>query len=323
MKVSIIVPVYRVETYMARCAKSLLQQTYGDKEILFVDDASPDQSVAILEALLPAYPNVSVRVVRHATNRGLAAARLTGLTAAKGDYIVSVDSDDYLEPNALDLLVQQAQETDADIVGMDGWFEWGEERRPYHGTWSSDAGKYTKYLLNGRTLPGVCLHMVRRDLYTRSGLKPIEGLNNGEDYALMPRLAYFANTIARVTQPVYHYTQTNPDSFTHIVSPDNIRQLIRAVEVLTAFFADKPAYEQALRAGQWLKKTDLFLRADRNDYALVQTMPANAPLVTTTMTIPQRLAARLVARERWTVLWHYSRIYQRWMTTIQKMKGRQ
>ena len=89
MKLSVIVPVYGVEKYIAHCAKSLLEQTYLDKELIFVDDASPDGSIGALKAVLAQYPSQQVSILHHEYNRGLAAARKTGLEAATGDYIVS------------------------------------------------------------------------------------------------------------------------------------------------------------------------------------------------------------------------------------------
>lgn len=322
MKLSVIVPVYGVEKYIERCAKSLLEQTYRDKELIFVDDASPDGSIDMLNAVLAHYPSQQVSVLRHAHNRGLAAARKTGLEAAQGEYIVSVDSDDYLEHNALEMLAQKAEETDADIISMDCYFEWNDKRSIYRGSWSADAKEYSRILLSGRTLPGVCLHMIRKSLYDRAQLAPIEGLNNGEDYVLTPRLCWFANRVARAGQPLYHYIQTNSGSIVHAVSERHIRQLIQAVTILTDFFGSKPDCTDALHAGQWLKKADLFMRAARRDYALVDTMPATLPPATDTMTRPQRIAASLIARRHWGLLWLYSRCYEGLLEVIQIAKGR-
>lgn len=85
MKLSVIVPVYGVEKYIARCAESLLRQDYADKELIFVDDASPDRSVAVLQELLSHYPDQQVTLLRHSENRGLAAARRTGMEAAAAE----------------------------------------------------------------------------------------------------------------------------------------------------------------------------------------------------------------------------------------------
>lgn len=322
MKLSVIVPVYGVEKYIARCAKSILEQTNADMEFIFVDDASPDRSIEILEEVLSHYPTQQVTILHHDTNQGLAAARRTGLEAAQGEYIVSVDSDDYIEPNTLELLVGKAEETDADIVGMDCWFEWNNKRSVYRGAFSTDAQTYSRMLLSGSAMPNVWRHMIRRRLYTQTGFYPVPGLNNGEDYVVLPRLCWYANRVAKVDRPLYHYTQTNEGSIVRDVSESNIRQLMQAMEVLTAFFADKPDCAEALHAGQWLKKTDLMMRVRKAYYPLVDTMPSSLPVNTGTMTRMQRVAAFLMVRRWWNLLYIYSRWCQVMIELWHISKGR-
>lgn len=322
MKLSVVVPVYGVEKYIARCAKSLLEQTYADKEIVFVDDASPDRSVEILKQVLDDYPHVQTRILSHAVNLGLAATRKTGLDAATGEYIVSVDSDDYLELNALELLAQKARETKAEVIALDCWFEWNNRRKVYCGDFSANTYEYSRILLSGAALPNMWRHMIRRDLYIRTGLYPIEGLNNGEDYVLTPRLCWFAQSVAKMETPLYHYYQMNNGSITHNVSESGIRQLTQALEQLSVFYADKPDCARALQAGQWLKKVDMFMRADKQAYALVDHMPGSLPPVVDTMTLFQRIAAHMAARKIWNLLWIYSRCYAGLLETIQILKGR-
>ena len=103
---------------MERCARSLFEQTYANLEYIFVDDCSPDNSIAILEKVMEDYPErkEQVRILRHEKNRGLAAARNTAIDAASGAFITHVDSDDYLDRDAVRLLVEKQMETGADIV---------------------------------------------------------------------------------------------------------------------------------------------------------------------------------------------------------------
>lgn len=322
MKISVIVPVYGVEKYIERCVKSLLEQTYTDKEIIFVNDVTKDSSVEIINQITANYPLVQTTVLHHNENRGLAAARKTGLVAATGEYIVSVDGDDYLEKDALEVLAQKSQETNADIIGMNCWFEWYDKKAEYKGRWVEDPTQYSALLLSGATLPGVCLHMIRKELYNRADIWPIEGLNNGEDYVTTPRLAWYANRIAKVEKPLYHYIQTNSASIVHVVSESNIIQLTQAIHILTAFFSDKKECARALSAGQWLKKTDMMMRAQRSDYCLVDAMPTSMPVVNDTMTNVQRIAVRMIVKKQWTLLWFYSRICSAAIELLQILKGR-
>ena len=108
-KVSILVPIYGVEQYIDRCARSLFEQTYPNLEYVFVNDCTKDRSVEVLRKVLEAYPEKgnAVKIVDHERNRGLAAARNTALAHATGEFVCLVDSDDWLELNALELLVNK------------------------------------------------------------------------------------------------------------------------------------------------------------------------------------------------------------------------
>lgn len=247
MKLSVIVPVHGVEKYIARCAESLLRQDYADKELIFVDDASPDRSIAILQELLSHYPDQQVTLRRHSQNRGLAAARRTGMEAASGVYIVHVDGDDYIEPDALQQLARKAEETKADIIGMDFYFDWGERKKVYQGRWTENAQEYCRLVLSGATMPNMWAHMTRRQLVEQAGVLPIEGLDTGEDYLFVSRICPYVNSIAHVERPLYHYMQTNTSSYMHVLSEKNIRSLIRVMKELTDLYADKPEYNDASR----------------------------------------------------------------------------
>ena len=100
--VSILVPVYGVEKYIERCARSIFEQTYHNLDIVFVDDCTPDKSIEILKRVLEEYPGrkAQTRIIRHAYNRGLSAARNTAVAAATGTFLTHVDSDDWIELNA-------------------------------------------------------------------------------------------------------------------------------------------------------------------------------------------------------------------------------
>ena len=110
--VSILVPVYNVEHYVERCARSILEQTYPNLEFVFVDDACSDSSITILNQVVSDYPSHTARVsiIHHPQNRGLAAARNTAIAACHGDFVIHVDSDDWLEPEAAELLIKKQQE---------------------------------------------------------------------------------------------------------------------------------------------------------------------------------------------------------------------
>ena len=106
MKISICVPIYGVEKYIRRCAISLFEQTYDNIEYVFVNDCSPDNSIYVLTETLKNYPyrQEQVKIVEQQKNRGLACARNKALESSTGDFVLHVDSDDYLEKNTVEVL---------------------------------------------------------------------------------------------------------------------------------------------------------------------------------------------------------------------------
>ena len=117
MKLSVIVPVYKVEDYLAECVDSLLNQTVKDLEILLVDDGSPDRAGEIADRYAAAYPE-KVRVL-HIDNGGQGRARNLALPLATGDYVGFVDSDDWVAPDMYGKMLSRAEETGADLVVCD------------------------------------------------------------------------------------------------------------------------------------------------------------------------------------------------------------
>ena len=115
-KISVIVPVYKAEKFLATCIESILNQTYGNLEIILVDDGSPDSCGKICEKY--ALSDSRVKVV-HQKNAGVAAARNVGLDLAEGDYGTFVDSDDYIQPQMYEKMIRCAEHNHCDLVMCD------------------------------------------------------------------------------------------------------------------------------------------------------------------------------------------------------------
>ena len=125
MKLSYIVPVYKVAPYLCKCVDSLVAQDYDDYEIILVDDGSPDECPAIcdeyakiVDSRKSKVNSVSIRVI-HRENGGLSAARNSGIEVAKGEYVCFVDSDDYWEKNVLGGLMEQIEREQLDVLRFD------------------------------------------------------------------------------------------------------------------------------------------------------------------------------------------------------------
>lgn len=127
-KISIIIPVYNVEPYIAECLKSVMRQTYtGQIECLVIDDCGTDKSIEIAERLISDYKGpIGFKILHHEHNRGLSAARNTGIKAATGDYVYFLDSDDYVSDDCMEELARPLQEKKYDMV-VGNYEAFGEE----------------------------------------------------------------------------------------------------------------------------------------------------------------------------------------------------
>lgn len=131
--VSIVVPICNVSLYIERCARSLFAQTYPNIEYIFIDDASPDDSIEILQQVIEDFPNRKnqIHILHNPRNKGLAATRFVGIDAAKGDYILNVDSDDWIEPTMVEEMMQAAIKSNADMVCCEAILHLPNHEREY------------------------------------------------------------------------------------------------------------------------------------------------------------------------------------------------
>lgn len=129
MKISIIIPVYKVELYIRRCIESVINQDYnGLTECIVIDDCSPDNSIKIVETCVRNYKGqIEFHIIHHKINKGLSAARNTGIRISTGEYLYFLDADDYIEKDCLRSLVQiKNKYSDVDLIQAGANACWGD-----------------------------------------------------------------------------------------------------------------------------------------------------------------------------------------------------
>jgi len=247
--ISILVPVYGVEKYIERCARSLFEQTYSNLEFVFVDDASPDRSVEILQRVIKEYPkwDKHISIIRHNANHGIAATRNTLLDNCKGKFLLFVDSDDWIEPNAVELFVKKQKETDADVVtgsfishttkdGLDKTWKWIAPEK--------DRLEILKDMLKVGSVVATWNRLIRSSLYRDNNIRWVEGIDAGEDKIITPRLIYCSRKVAACDSFTYHYNRNNLNSYVNTLphSLDIQLQLIRACQFNVDYYRDKETF---------------------------------------------------------------------------------
>lgn len=217
MKVTIAVPVYGVESYIEKCAISLFEQTYSNLEILFINDNTPDKSIEIIKKTLEKYPHRKnqVSIFNQPQNMGCPAARNLAVQHASGEFIFHVDADDYIDPDAIAILVDEQQSTGADLIVGNYLIE------------TQNATKLVQYCditkskeeividcLDDKSSQSIWGILIKRSLYIDNNIKANESFHVGEDWQVSPLLLYHAKKIAYVDKVIYHYQLSRPNSIT-------------------------------------------------------------------------------------------------------------
>ena len=191
-KLSIIIPVYNVEQYISACLDSVVNQSgvnHNDYEVIVVNDGSPDNSLSIAEGFAAKFANIKI-ISRE--NGGLSAARNTGVESAQGEYIWFVDSDDYIAPNSVSLILEKANGIDMINIAHQEEVD----------------GVLSNICIPRHEATGLALlapfHAFRHDLLKFYNIKFIEGILH-EDMEYTPRVCFLSKSIDSITQPLYFY----------------------------------------------------------------------------------------------------------------------
>lgn len=225
-KVSIIVPVYGVEKYIERCARSLFEQTFDDIEYIFVNDCTKDASIQILETIIEEYPNrkKQIKILHHEVNKGLPQARKTGILTAVGKYVISFDSDDWVENTIIDILYSNAVQKNAAISICDIYISDGINHRVKKcGDVNLNKMDYFEQMCQMKYMWSTCNKLIQRSLF-KDIIFPI--CNNAEDMALILQLMAKANKVCYLPQALYYY-YSNPQSITRVLTEERISILIK------------------------------------------------------------------------------------------------
>ena len=195
------------------------------------------------------------------SNSGLAAVRRQGIIEAKGEYIIHLDGDDWVDKEYYKLLYDAAVEHHADIVVGDEVMEYPNSTIPKDNIVLPSTGKEIIRNWYKRTVGLFCHNkLVRRGIYTENNILPWHGLDMWEDNGLFARLFYYADKVVQVHGPVYHYNRCNVSAMTAGYGINQVNQMIAVARNLTDFFEKKPDaanFRKTVYAFQYLAKLNL------------------------------------------------------------------
>ncbi|AWX14693.1 hypothetical protein CEP48_00115 [Mergibacter septicus] len=243
MKISVIIPVYNTEKYLSKCLDSIINQNFNDIELIIVNDNSPDNSLEIIKNYM--MKENRIILINKTKNEGLSAARNSGIEMAKGEYLLHIDSDDYIvNNNYISHMYKLARDNNADIVISDYYQQDYNQKMIYRKN-----GKYPENkklnnidvindLFQGNSAPSVWGKLIKRSLYINNNITHIKEICLGEDLVVMPKLMYYSHTILKTNQSFYCYTY-NQNSITRSNNYKKLASLQLVINNLEDFFKDK------------------------------------------------------------------------------------
>ena len=250
--ISVIVPIYNSEQYLERCIESILKQTYSNIEIILVDDGSTDNSPSICDQ----YQKKDSRIkIIHKGNSGAASSRNVGIEIARGDFISFVDSDDYIELNMYEEMMNINKKYECDIVMCDCLKESKTSSEIF--THSIRPGYYDKEMLrieyfskllmtNSVDYPATisnCLCLFKKSLIEKNNLRYKEGMRFSEDLLFGSQAMYFAGSFYYMkNQSFYHYVMNN-NSVTHTYYENKWVLMKQLYSYIKEFFSNVSDYD--------------------------------------------------------------------------------
>lgn len=231
--ITVVVPVYNAEKFLNECLNSILNQTFQSYEVIAINDGSLDNSVSILMEFQEKYENL---IVIDKENEGVSATRNLGIKKAKGEYILFIDSDDYIELNMLEKMYQQVIAHRAEIVTakiaiedeMGNWrslikYDYNEDK-------SINSNESLKLLWAGVISGHVCNKLIKKDLFLLNNIEFPVGLLY-EDTPIIIKLFTCIQRQAFVNKELYHYVQRE-NSITKINSLKAINDQLQAIDLV-------------------------------------------------------------------------------------------
>lgn len=254
--VSVIIPVYKVEAYLAECVDSVINQTYHNLEIILVDDGSPDGCGAMCDAY--AAQDERVRVL-HKENGGLSSARNAGLEVMTGEWVLFVDSDDWIDLDTLDTLLNRKDKR-ADIIefGYSYSFVDREEEQLYFADMLCSNRQALGLLVEGQKPMGLAWDKLYRSSVIKN-LRFIEG-RHYEDTPFVIEALWQSNCFQYCSKACYHYRRERAGQITYDFNPSSIEHMYLNIEDLLEKYTDEP--ELSLYLSTWYvtkAKLDFFI----------------------------------------------------------------
>ena len=269
-KVSIIIPVFKAEKDIERCCKALFEQTLDSIEYIFVNDCTPDGSVAIIEKTLVEYPKrkSNVKILHQPQNMGVSACRQLGLDNATGEYVIHCDSDDWPDLDMYEILYDTAVKEEAEVVCCDYVVEYeGKSVVVRFPDKYNDRPSFNTGPIEG----AVWNKLISKNLIKRIDAEFYQGVNLGEDFGFVTPCRVMSRKNMVVHKPMYHYNQLNLNSITHNYTKERFLQVVEVAKRMDTYLTKRQKareYEKELCNLKFMSKMYFLIFSEVRDIKL-------------------------------------------------------
>lgn len=257
ISVSILMPIYKVEQYLERTLDSIFTQTYPYLDYVFVNDCSPDNSLQVLLNTIKKHGIKDARyvIVNHEQNEGIAVSRTDCIANAKGDYVFFVDSDDWIEKDAVEQMVKACNNGTIDIVGCDFMKDFvSGDTKYYHEKYGEICRENMLKCLNYDIGTVLWKLLIRRSLFCN--FKIIPHVDIVEDYIMSVKLYYYAKNFVAIPKAFYHYVQYN-QARVSFQTQRSVNMHIKGVQEVERFCREKGLYDDYVHQKLLLRKFNI------------------------------------------------------------------
>lgn len=250
-------PIYKVEQYLEKTLNSIFTQTYQNIDYVFVNDCSPDNSLRVLKDTIEKHGIEKRRytIINHEQNEGIAVSRADCIANSTGEYVLFVDSDDWIEPDMVQTLLDATDNARIDIVGSDisSDFLTGEVSY-YHEKYANTCRENLIKCLNYDITTVLWKLLIRRSLFNNFTITP--HVDIVEDYIISVKLYYYAKSFRAVPKAMYHYVQYN-QARVSLQLRRSINNHIKGVQEVEAFCREKGIYDDVVEEKLLLRKFNI------------------------------------------------------------------
>lgn len=276
--ISVLMPVYNGENTIQRSLDSLLEQGATPFELVVVNDCSTDNTSEVLEQFsINAPEHISVKIIQHEENGGVAKARNTALSHAIGEYILWLDADDYYAPKAFEQLLSLPK---TDVVGYNYYLQHETKPRLIDCPKPKTPEAALKLICEGKMKWNLWAFMVKRELVVRENIHFLSGYNMGEDLYFMGQVLLYAKDFQMLHAPLYYYMTSNEASLTNNYNDRHYDDIVANIKALEKIIVtvNSHDYTDDINFLKLTLKLPFLYSRDTNQYMKWQEMFSEANL---------------------------------------------